>query len=177
MYDGSYLKGACVRDSTGVTGRLLAVAEDHFQIGWDLPHTTVPREEKLERSADRFQFGVEVLTLDKGWAPIGLVLPAPASPSNIVAEVRAILDEDSDHNPFKNRANLGPGPRGHTHTKKKRWECSGSGYEQVCIGIAEDNQGKILRISIDPAYKAEYNQQYKRWVRDKRRAEKLERRK
>lgn len=168
MIDGTYLKGACVRDTQGDSGRLIAVEEDSVRIGWDLPHTTVPREEKLKKAEDRFRFGVEVLTLNAGWVPLGQVLPGPRAVSNIVAEVREILGEASEHNPFKRKANLGPGPRGHTHHRRRRWECNGSGYEQTCIGIAEDNSGQVLRISIDPAYKATYNREYKQWAKKRR---------
>ena len=167
MIDGGYLKGACVRDHSGASGRLVDVESEFVRIGWERPDSSIPREEKLAKAEDRYRFGIEILTMDKGWAPLEQVIPA-VPVNDVVSEVRAILDEQN-HNPFQNKSRLGPGPRGGTLREKKRWECSGFGYEQFCVGIAEDNQGRILRIKIDPEYKSKYNAEYKRFVKNKRR--------
>lgn len=168
MSDVSYLKGACVRDRTGESGRLEAVQSTFVEISWDLPNTSAVRAERLERSDDRFRFAVEILTMDKGWVPLGDVLPGAQDLSGIVAEVRQILDE-GDHNPFQNKQRLGPGPRGSTMSRKQRWSCSGSGYSYTCVGIASENRGRVLHINIDPDYKRRYNADYKRFIRNRNR--------
>lgn len=165
-----YLSGACVRDPAGETGRILAVGPSFVRIGWDLPHTSVCREEELPRAEDRFRFGVEVLTLDRGWVPLAFVIPPVGPVRDVVAEVTAILE--SDHDPFKRKSRLGPGPRGGTLKKAGRWSCSGSGYQQTCVGIAADNRGQTIHIVIDPEYKAQYNRDYKRFIRNRRRRRK-----
>lgn len=163
MIDGSYLKGACVRDKVGSRGRLVSIEDTSVIVGWET-HTSSLREETLDKTSDRYRYGVEVLTLDRGWAPLSDILPSPTPGERIVSEMRHILEQN--HNPFQNKAKLGPGPRGGTNQRRNRWSCSGSGYDQVCVGIAEDNNGQILRIRIDPEYKAQYNREYKRWRRN-----------
>lgn len=147
---------------------MIAVGSKTISIGWDRADSTVPREEKLSRTEDRYRFGIEVLTLDKGWAPLGQVLPAAPVQVDVVSEVRAILDEQN-HNPFQNKSRLGPGPRGGTLREKNRWQCSGSGYEQICTGIAEDNAGRVIHIKINQEWKSTYNREYKRFQKNKRR--------
>ncbi len=166
----AYFKGACVRDFQGEQGRIVSINPSFVEIGWELPDTSAVREEKLLRTEDRCRFGIAILTLDRGWVPLGEVLGPPTH--SIVSEVRAILGEESDHNPFQNKDHLGPGPRGGRLVKMERWSCSGASYEQTCVGIAEDNHGRILRIKINPEYKSSYNSEYKRFVREKNRRKK-----
>lgn len=170
MYvDGSYLKGSCVRDLAGDTGRILAIEQDFIRVGWDLPDTSIKREEQLTRAEDRYRFNLEILTIDRGWAPLAQILPESKPRSDIVAEMRAIL-ETKLHNPFRNKSRLGPGPEGDTLKKRNRWECSGGNYHQTCVGVAEINKGQVLQLFTDPEKKSAYNAIYKAYRKNKRRS-------
>jgi hypothetical protein len=176
----SYLKGACIRDQQGNRGRILDFSSDSIRVGWDLEGTTAIREESLSFEDPSIRFGLEILTLDRGWARLGTFIERPNSVHETVRscirEIESLLAEEtsskkkksSEHNPFSNKKRLGPGPRGDTMARKQRWKCSGSNYNYVCKGIAPETKGRTLKIHIDPDYKARYNREYKRWVAAKR---------
>jgi len=96
---------------------------------------------------------------------------------DILSEVHGILAEGGNHNPFQNKKNLGPSIRGGTNKQKRRWECSGEGYQQTCVGIAEDNKDRVITINIDPDWKKVYNEEYKADPRNKARRRRLDKKK
>lgn len=170
MFDLSYLKGTMVRDASPenqAVGHLLDLSNNRVRVGWELGFTSAVREEDLDIGEERCRHGIEVLTLDRGWIPFGDVLPVAPGPSGIISELRRITEDD--HNPFQNKSRLGPGPLGSTLVKKNRWSCSGSGYQQTCVGVAPETKGRTIRVVIDPEKKRQYNKIYKRFLRNRRR--------
>jgi len=76
-----------------------------------------------------------------------------------------IVETDSEHYPFKNKSDLGTGPRGQHHHKADKWDCSKCGKENGetfcdCEGIGS-NKGHKKHVVINTAYKKKYNHEYK----------------
>lgn len=84
----------------------------------------------------------------------------------MLKEDKEVLAEKSDHNPFSHKKNLGTGPRGKHHHEADKWDCDDCGREGGntycnCKGIG-DNAGHEKKVTIDTAYKHDYNKQYKK---------------
>lgn len=76
-----------------------------------------------------------------------------------------VMESDSEHNPFKNKSDLGTGPRGQHHHKADKWDCAACGQENGetvchCTGIGS-NKGHKKKVTINKAYKKQYNHEYK----------------
>ena len=165
-----YLKGSCIRSRAGEKGRILSITDEGVKVGWDEDGRPAPREESLQPTDERFVSSVEILTLDRGWLPLSSVVRVPSADQTLsentrelIAHLRSLL-EDKDRNPFQNKTKLGPGPRGETLTRKRRWKCTTiAPYRQRCVGVAPDNEGRVIHNKIDREWKAAYNKQYKKW--------------
>lgn len=73
------------------------------------------------------------------------------------------LDEVAKHHPFKTKSNLGPGPRKETNKKTGNYQFGDKSCKNyVCTG-KNKKTGKAKIVRIDPAYKREYNAEYRAW--------------
>ena len=195
MADYTFLSGSAVRDIDGRKGRIVGVhSSGELSIGWD-DGTLAPYTESFLLSDRDNGFGVEVLTVDRGWVNLGRLaslmrqpgyeLVAPSNepdvfgvePSSLVSslaehEIPAALQgaarrRKSPHNPFGSKKRIGPGPQGEYLRRKKNWRCSGSDYTYTCVGVGKTTRGKVMKIRVDPARKAKYNALYKSFLADK----------
>jgi hypothetical protein len=73
---------------------------------------------------------------------------------------RVIAERSARHYPFKRKSKLGPGPRKSTLSKADQWDCSCNNYVCSCKG----NEGQKKRVTIDRAYKAAYNREYRAFL-------------
>ena len=149
------------------------------RIAWEQDDAFLPREEALLRSNPRVADEIEVLTLNEGWIPLNRILGSKSL--NARPHGQGVLDEMVDlleakpHNPFKNKKNLGPGPRGRKHKAAGKWACKCANYECTCRTKKGKRRKKIILIS--PSYKEAYNAQYKaggfpRWRKKKKKKKK-----
>jgi hypothetical protein len=165
-----YLKGSDVRSRAGEKGRVLSVTDEGLKLAWDEEGRALPREESIRPQDHRFNRSVEILTLDRGWLPLPVVIQVPNTDTTIAEEALALasllrsLVETKERNPFQGKSTIGPGPRGEVLHKRNKWRCTTTKpYHQRCVGIAPENEGQVIHNKIDPEWKAEYNRQYKRW--------------
>lgn len=78
---------------------------------------------------------------------------------------------NSEHHPFKNKTNLGKGPRGKYLQKTKCWNCTcpGNIYDSGCNCKASGQgnncpeKGTLKKISYSQSYKKSYNDEYHAW--------------
>jgi len=193
--DYTFLSGSAVRDIDGRRGRILGVqSKGDIIVGWD-DATLTPHTESFHMSDPDMGFGIEVLTMDRGWVNLGRLatlmrqpgyelIASTDTPDIFSAEPVSLLSsleehdipaalkgaarrKKSPHNPFGGKKRLGPGPQGEYLRRKKHWRCQGSDYTYTCVGIAKATHGKVMKFSVDPQKKSAYNSLYKRFVADK----------
>jgi hypothetical protein len=144
------------------------------------------------RSDPRLREDIEVLTMDRGWIPLGAILGVVKeakmgnydSVRSLVEEVRGILDLDEEdlqeisnqkaaakfkgttkHNPFKRLKkgkSLGAGPKGSTTVPGRK-----RGYWRCrCQSykcLCRGSEGEKKRVNIGKGYKKSYNILYRKW--------------
>lgn len=87
------LKGSCVRDLLGRSGRVLEESAEGVRLSWDVPGQLPRREELVARDDVRLGGEVEVLTLARGWVPLGSALEDQRPRGRDALEARRALNE------------------------------------------------------------------------------------
>ena len=71
MIDVRILRGVSVRTGRGQEGRIVDASPGYVRLAWNEGHA-----ESIRRSSSRLVDDIEVLTLNRGWQPLGWVLSA-----------------------------------------------------------------------------------------------------
>lgn len=173
LIDVAVLRGSAIRNRKGTPGRIESVSLPWVKLSWEVAGRPGGRGESFLRSDPKLMDEIEILTLDRGWVPLGEVVgptreDGPRGPNDtLIVELRGILDERSKHYPFKRKGVLGPTqahksgppPTGTRRVRKRgKWNCKCKDYVCKCSG---PSGGKKIRIKRD--YKISYNHAYRKW--------------
>ena len=98
MVDVSVIAGSAIRGIDGSRGRVVSVSLPWIRLKWDVPGDVVAREESILRSDPKLDTDIEILTMDRGWCPVGSIVGARERVESISQSIRddmSFLEEES----------------------------------------------------------------------------------
>jgi hypothetical protein len=173
MIDVTALRGASVRDDTGVRGEVLNLDPSCLTVGWWNEGAPGVREEAIEPGNPKFG-DIEVLTLSDGWVPmthfveIEEEVEGPRGPT-LAEDLEILIVEAKGHSkgggsPFKTASKTGPALAGRVTRKRNYWKCTTTGkYKYKCTG----REGETKWSMPDAGTKKDYNHRYKKWWKNR----------
>ena len=107
----------------------------------------------------------------KSKASVGRLSPKGKGGGGSQDKSKGTSASNSEHHPFKNKTNLGKGPRGSYLNKTKCWNCTcpGNIYDSGCNCKSSGNgancpeKGTLKKIKYSQSYKKSYNDEYHAW--------------
>lgn len=133
------------------------------------------RDAAQQRGVDKFLSDPEVrgakVSDGKTKASVGRLSPKGKGGGGSQDKSKGTSAANSEHHPFKNKTNLGKGPRGSYLNKTKCWNCTcpGNIYDSGCNckssgqGPNCPEKGTLKKIKYSQSYKKSYNDEYHAW--------------